>query len=83
MFQPPEKGERGYRTKKTNFEVTQVDINAEANIGKVLMADSLYVDSRGYPKDFVYMITNYGDFTSEKKSKQFPFHVKTYLVNQN
>jgi len=84
VLQPPEKFERGFRTKKSAFQITKVDIYAEANIGELLGADTTVVtDTSLYPKDFVYMIHNHGDFTSEEKRLRFPFHIKTYLINQN
>jgi hypothetical protein len=66
------------------LNIVNVDIYAEANIGHMLHTDTTQViDAKFYPQDFVYMISNYGDFSSDEKKKRFPFHVKTYLINQN
>ena len=81
---PPEKYERGFRTKKSAFEIVKVNIYEEGNVGHLLHADTPVVsDVKLYPPDFVYMISNHGDFSSEEKKKRFPFHIKTYLINQN
>lgn len=81
---PVEKYERGFRTKKTSLGLVNVNIYEEARIGHLLLTDTTEVlDAKFYPKDFVYMISNQGDFSSEERKKRFPFHVKTYLINQN